>query len=247
MKLRTSHLLTSTRNQTIAIVLASLVIGFGTYLYLINYQANIERENSLVPVYVASSQILSGTSFEEIRSRNLVTRANFPKDSIPNTAITALASVEGSLKSKGVLEPGQIILSSYFQADARTDVSLKIPQGMLAVTISVDDVSRVGNFVLPGSRVVLFATGSGSSGTVATKILIPNTLVLGIGNQTDLNTSTLTLNPSPLVTIAVTPRDAQKVILAAQSMKLSLALAYNNDPESLLLPISRISLTEISS
>jgi Flp pilus assembly protein CpaB len=49
------------------------------------------------------------------------------------------------------------------------------------------------------------------------------------------------------VTIAVTPRDAQKVILAAQSMKLSLALAYNNDPESLLLPISRISLTEISS
>ncbi|NCW35095.1 MAG: hypothetical protein EBV91_03930, partial [Actinobacteria bacterium] len=70
MKLRTSHLLTSTRNQTIAIVLASLVIGFGTYLYLINYQANIERENSLVPVYVASSQIPSGTSFEEIRSRN---------------------------------------------------------------------------------------------------------------------------------------------------------------------------------
>ena len=230
--------------QAVLIAALAILVGLGTYLYLLSYQSRINGEQRLVSVYVANSEIATGTSFDEIKSRKLFRTASFPIKSLPQDALTRLDQISGNLKTKGPLASGQILIATYFDAQYRGDVSLTIPQGMLAITASIDDVSRVGNFVLPGSRVVVFATGSVGSGN-ATRVLIPSALVLAIGKQTGLSYSAQTISASPLVTLALTPRDAQKLVLAEQSLKITLALAYNNDPGALLSTGNQTTQTEL--
>ena len=233
-------LLKSPRAQSISIISLAILLGVGTYIYLLNYQSSLERKNQLVPVYVATSDIPSGTSLQEMQSRNLITLKNFPQKSIPTTAVSDLASISPALTTKGLLVSGQIVTTTFFTSVARTEVSLPIPPGMLAVSVSIDDVGRVANFVLPGSRVVVYATGAaGSSSEPGTRVLLSEALVLGIGNQTGLSLSSTSLVASPLVTLAVTPRDAERLILASQNLRISLALAYENNPAPLISNFSQ--------
>lgn len=224
-------LLQSPKSQSLLILGLSILVGLGTFLYLFRYEATLEAKNSLTRVYVATAEIPSGTTLKEIADRNWLTLRSIPEKSLPADAIRDFKSVDQTLKTRGLLTSGQLLLSSYFTSEVRADVALTIPRGMLATTISVDDVSRVGNFVLPGSKVVVFVT---SSTTNSTRVLLPSALVLSIGNQTNINLGSNSIAPSPLVTLALTPRDAQRLILASQNMKLTLALAYDNDPSSVL-------------
>jgi Flp pilus assembly protein CpaB len=227
------------------IVFLAIATGLSTYLYLLNYQSKVDRDRDLVPVYVAAAEIPSGTSFDEIKSRKLLNTTSLPQGAIPASALISLDQINGALRTKGILEPGQILFATSFTSEYRGEGSLAIPPGMLAVTVSVDDVARVGNFVMPGSRVVIFASGS-FGGSTATRTLIPSALVLAIGKETDLNYTATTLSPSPLVTVALNPRDAQRLVLASQNLKISLALAYNNDPGALLNTGSQISQADLA-
>lgn len=221
------------RIQAALVLVLSLFVGIGTYAYLIGYQVRLESDSELTPVYVASSEIAPGTSYGEITSNNLIELREFPKKSIPLSAITPSTTLDSNLKTRGVLSDGQILVADYFVMETVPDVGLRIPKGMLAVTISVDDVSRVGNFVSPGSRVVIFATSAGGSGSV-TRVLLPEALVIGIGAQTSQVSGSSLPTPSPLVTVALPPTDAQKLILASKTSEITLALAYENEPSALL-------------
>lgn len=218
----------NTKLQTAIIVVAALVIGAGTYIYLISFEARVTEERELTPVYVARSEIASGTSFADIKSGSLFEIRDLPAGSIPSDALNPESSIDTSLRTRGVLAAGQLLVTSYFTQEGMPETALSIPQGMLAVTISVDDVGRVGNFVVPGSRVAIYATKNN-----AVKVLLPEVLVIAVGDQTSLQSGTSTLT-SPLVTLALPPRDAERVIGATQDARLTLALAHANDPSSVL-------------
>ena len=224
----------SPRFQAILVLLLSLTLGLGTYFYLLNYQAKIEADNQLSPILVAKDEIPSGTSFAEIIANQLYEVKELPQASIPLNALAPGSNQEGSLKTRGPLVAGQILISSYFTPEARNRIGLEIPRGMLAITISVDDVARVGNFVLPGSRVVIFSTSGSSSNGSSTKVLIPEALVLGIGDQTEVGADIKNPLPSPMVTVALSPKDAERVIFAASTSQLTLALAHENDPYAVI-------------
>jgi Flp pilus assembly protein CpaB len=230
----------SPRTQATIMLITSLLAGIGTYLYLLGFQAKVESENALMSVYVARTEIGSGTSFAEIVSQNLFEVREMPRASLPSGTVGPETQLEASLKTRGILSSGQLLVSSFFTSEARAELGLPIPKAMLAVTISVDEVSRVGNFVLPGSRVVVFATGATGSGNSATKILIPDALVIGIGNQTDINLTSTTSLPSPMVTLALSPQDAEDLVLASQVSRLTLALAYENDPRKVLSSVNTL-------
>ncbi|NDA39990.1 MAG: Flp pilus assembly protein CpaB [Actinobacteria bacterium] len=222
------------RTQAGLVLILAIFVGVGTYLYLLHYQSEIESSNSLSPVYVAKSEISSGTSYGEIISRGLVEIRQMPVRSLPIGAITPSSTIQSDLKTRGLLASGQILVASFFATEAAPNIGLAIPKGMLAVTISVDDVARVGNFVSPGSKVVVFATSTSNSGTTQTRVLLSEALVLGIGSQTSQSVTSSIPLPSPLVTLALPPVDAQKLLLGSKTSEITLALAHENDPVSLI-------------
>lgn len=103
-----------------------------------------------------------------------------------------------------------------------------IPPGMRAISVRVNDVVGVAGFVLPGMRVDVLVTGqpSNSAETVARTVL-QNVAVLSAGQtiQTDGKNAIST----PVVTLLVTPEDAEALTLANNEGKIQLVLRNSSD------------------
>ena len=111
--------------------------------------------------------------------------------------------------------PNEPILESKLAPrEAGAGMAVAIPDGMRAVSIQVNDVIGVAGFIQPGSRIDLILTGIPKEGMeMASKIVIENLQVLATGQnvQQDANGKPQTV---PVVTLLVTPEQAEKITLA---------------------------------
>jgi pilus assembly protein CpaB len=102
-----------------------------------------------------------------------------------------------------------------------------IPPGQRAMSVKVDEVVGVAGFVVPGTKVDLVVTmrGNGSVTSPMSRTVLSNVLVLTAGTRYDQEQG-LKGEPQPatVVTLAVTPEDAEKIALASSEGKISLAL-----------------------
>src|SRR5207253_792317 len=99
-----------------------------------------------------------------------------------------------------------------------------IPPGMRAVSVRVNEVIGVAGFVVPGTRVDVLLTGNptGAAEQRATTVL-ENVAVIATGQKLERNTVG---DPqvTPVITLLVSPDDAQKLTLATTEGKIQLAL-----------------------
>jgi pilus assembly protein CpaB len=102
-----------------------------------------------------------------------------------------------------------------------------IPAGMRAMSVKVDEVIGVAGFVVPGTRVDLVVTlrGNSQSEEPMSRTVASNVLVLTAGTKLDQEQAKDGKpQPSTVVTLAVSPSDAERVALASSEGKISLAL-----------------------
>jgi pilus assembly protein CpaB len=99
-----------------------------------------------------------------------------------------------------------------------------IPAGMRAVSVRVNDVVGVAGFVLPGMRVDVLVTGRPPNyeGTVTTTVL-QNILVLSAGQTIQPEPRGQAIN-TPVVTLLVTPEQAETLTLAGNEGRIQLVL-----------------------
>lgn len=103
-----------------------------------------------------------------------------------------------------------------------------IPPGMRAMSVRVNEVVGVAGFVVPGTRVdvlVTFESRGQASDSVA-RVVVSNVQVLTAGTRFDQEKARQDNRPIPtsVVTLLVTPEDAQRVALAAAEGRLMLTL-----------------------
>src|SRR5579872_626400 len=104
-----------------------------------------------------------------------------------------------------------------------------IPPGMRAISVRVNDVIGVAGFVLPGMRVDVLVTGRppGHDDTVTTTVL-QNIAVLSAGKTTQADAKSQTIS-TPVVTLLVTPAQAESLTLANTEGRIQLVLRNSID------------------
>lgn len=119
-----------------------------------------------------------------------------------------------------------------------------ITPGMRAMSVKVDEVIGVAGFVVPGTRVDVLAImqppEERQQNSIA-KVVVANVQVLTAGTRYDQEKASKEGKaiPSSVVTLLVTPDDAQRVALAQAEGKLMLALRNPLDTDTPeLLPIA---------
>ncbi|GAD50480.1 Flp pilus assembly protein [Caenibius tardaugens NBRC 16725] len=153
---------------------------------------------------------------------------SWPADSVPQGAYRdgegqkLLTSGEVAIRP---IAQGEPILVS--RISSRAVLSANIPGDMRAVTVPVDAVSGVAGFVTPGDVVDVMLTrqipGDGATGDdKMTHVIMENVQVLAM----DLRAGEQNTDPtqSRTATLQVDPQGAQKLALATQIGRLSLAL-----------------------
>lgn len=108
-----------------------------------------------------------------------------------------------------------------------------IPAGMRALSVRVNEVIGVAGFTVPGTRVdVLAMVREGTSSM--SRIVVSNVQVLTSGTKYDQDQSRKDGQPikTTVVTLAVTPSDAERIALAATDGQIVLALRNPLDADA---------------
>jgi pilus assembly protein CpaB len=111
-------------------------------------------------------------------------------------------------------------------------LSVTIPDGQRAVSVRVDDVIGVAGFILPGTRVDVVVTlppePQLDQKLSLSQIVLQNVQVLAVGQvvQQDAQGKPITVS---VITLLVSPKDAETLVLASNEGKIQLALRNTLD------------------
>ncbi len=104
-----------------------------------------------------------------------------------------------------------------------------IPPGMRAMSVRVNDVVGVAGFVLPGMRVDVLVTGRPPGRNESfTRTVLQNLTVLSAGQIFETDGKSQSIN-TPVVTLLVSPSDAETLTLANSEGHIQLVLRNSSD------------------
>jgi pilus assembly protein CpaB len=106
--------------------------------------------------------------------------------------------------------------------DGGGGLPILIPTGMRAVSVRVDEVIQVAGFVTAGTRVDVLVTLD-SEGPSITRLILQNVQVLAAGQKVERDVEGTPFTVT-VITLLVSPDDAEKLTLAAAEGRIQLAL-----------------------
>ncbi|GAB3990396.1 Flp pilus assembly protein CpaB [Nocardioides marmoraquaticus] len=213
---------------------AAVVALLGTLLvffYVRGADARADARYEAVQVLRVAKPIAAGESVAAAQAAGkFVTGTISSQDRLPG----ALAGLE-PLEDQVALTPmyaGEQVVEDKFGA-VGSEAELPIPAGKLAISMNLDDPSRVAGFLDPGDKVAVLMSGSDEDGPW-TRLLLRNVQVIGTGS-TSATVSAQSAGdpeaaaapdelPQALLTLAVSQREAEQLTFANNNGTLSLAL-----------------------
>jgi pilus assembly protein CpaB len=203
---------------------AALVAAMVVYSALKKREAEVQQAKlQSVDIVVAAHPLGIGTKLDATSVRT----ARWSRDSLPPGAFTDPSAVINKYTKNSFVENQPIVDSWLFSGDKNAGVlPLLIPTGMRALSVPVDEVSDIAGFVLPHAHVdVLVTVASGDK--PLSKIVLQDVEVLAIAQDIEQ------VNDKPqvvhVVTMLVTPDQAERLTLASGQGGLRLALRNYDD------------------
>jgi len=211
-------------------ILGLVALVFGGFLAMQVYRNLQIRTSAATPasteVLVAARDIQIGTRVGE----GDVRAVRFPSADLPAGFFTSRNKVVG----RGAILPitkGEFFLPSKLAAEnSGTGLPSLIPPGMRAVSVRVNDVVSVAGFVIPGTRVDVLLTGTPPGGKEpVTTTVLENALVRAVGQRIEGTSGDP--QTAAVITLLVSPEDAQKLTLATSEGRIQLSLRNLVDSE----------------
>jgi pilus assembly protein CpaB len=169
----------------------------------------------------------------------MMKQVNFLKGSLPEGSFSDLSSLVGRVLIYPVKTREPILESRLAPRNVTTSgVAAVISLRKRAVAVKVDKVIGVSGFIHPGSRVdVLITMGTGRTSHPVTKIVLESLLVLAVGpERKEKKGLEERASSTDVITLEVTPEEAEKLALASVEGKIQLALRNFNDTENVSTP-----------
>jgi pilus assembly protein CpaB len=204
------------------------VASFGVYRAI----QNIPERTKYIPAHylvVAKQDVPVGTLIEAQHVR----LAGWPQDTNVEGSFAKIEDVLGRGATAQLVTNEPITERKLAPKEAGGGLTPTIPAGMRAMSVKVNDVIGVAGFTVPGTRVDVLVTVRDTNQTSISRAVLNNITVLAAGTKFDQEQSK---NGQPIktavVTLLVTPPDAEKLALAQTEGQLLLALRNPLDIEA---------------
>jgi len=226
--------------------LTAIVLAAAATMAVFLYVRGIERaqtDGADVRVVVAKQDILAGTDLDELIEEGAFDYADIPQDAEVEGAITTLSDLEGKKTSSPILAGEQISTARIQGSNDLPGGVLGIPDGFQAMSVALEAQRTAGGAIQNGDNVAVYATfdeageaeataratGANSAtvrvagGNGVTLALVPEARVLDIAAP-GTGAAIAQDGQTSLVTLALSPQDAQKVAFAQETGRVFLAL-----------------------
>jgi pilus assembly protein CpaB len=223
------------RTRLLMIGVLALALGFvaSVYVYRSLQSRTSSGSESGVDVIVAADDLQVGARVEEHDIKII----KIPAADLPSGAPRRRSDVLGH----GVIVPiskGEFILPNRLAGEnAGSGLPSLIPPGMRAVSVRVNEIVSVAGFVTPGTRVDVLLTGTPGGGEQQTTTVLQNVAVLASGHTLE-RTATGEAQTTAVITLLVSPDDAQRLTLASSEGHIQLALRNPLDTKQDEVPSS---------
>lgn len=222
--------------NTKAVIIFGLAIVFGVAaVFLVQdwmKKRTVQAARTSMPtttVVVAKTPLEFGAI---LRAEHLAA-IEWPARAVPTGSFRTVKELVEGEEPRVVLRPVEIneplLKTKVSGFGGRASLSAVLSDTMRAATIRVNDVNGVAGFVLPGDRVDVMLTRDKEGGNarargagLITDVLLQNVKVLA--TDQNFNESKEKVSVAKAVTLEVTARQAQKLVLAQTVGTLSLAL-----------------------
>lgn len=218
------------RRKWMALVLALVSGGAAGYLALGYMNKPLSPRSAsasaATQIVVAARDLALGT----VLAPGDVKTIAWPSLTVP----PGYAASEEQVIGRGLITPVSanepLMTAKLADKEAGGGLPIVIPEGMRAVSVKVDEVIGVAGFVLPGTRVDVLVTLSDNSERqeAATRLILQNVQTLASG-QTIQKNANGEPQTATVITLLVTPEEAEKLTLAATEGQIQLALRNTLD------------------
>jgi pilus assembly protein CpaB len=212
----------------ILLLLLSLVSGVVAVIWLHNLNSTAPAEADAGPSIVVASKNLD---YGDHIGPDDLRVVKWPAGSAPAGSFGKIEDLAGPGVDRVVLRPMEanepVLATKVSGNGGKSSLSSVIEADKRAVTIRVNDATGVAGFVQPGDHVDILLTHSdGTPAAAATsakiEVLLQDVLVRAIDQDTNVRKDAA--GAIKVVTVEVSPRDAQKLTLASSIGTLSLTL-----------------------
>ena len=218
--------------RTVSFLVLSL--GLASAAAYLNWSYLSEARESPVTssaptAYVAVA--LRDISISEVLNPLLVETKPWPADMVPNGAFDSMEPLVGRVPNRHFAAGEPILESGLFAEGANGGLSPLIQSGLRAMSVKVDQVIGIAGFVAVGTRVDVLATIKRGVGSEAfSQVVVQDIRVLAVDQTLDPHEN----DPSDrisVVTLEVTPNQAQKLAFVSIQGKIQLALRNPRDSD----------------
>lgn len=216
-----------------------LLAALGVHRY-IQERVEVERArlgvaHERVEVLVAARALQRG---ESVSPANLAVRS-LPREVIPGGALSPsrIDAVQG-LRLQWPMQAGEPLLASAVFAAESAGLSSRLRHGVRALTIAVDETNAISGLLQPGDRIDLLLSWrptpvAGVSLPELTRTVMQDVVVIATGR----NARAVPSEDAPgrtfsAITVEVDPEQAQRLVVAQRSGRLTAVLRNPSDRES---------------
>ena len=226
------------KHKPIILFSAGIILALLTSFMAYNWLQGKAEGKEVVPVKtqkvaVATTDLSWGTVVRE----EMIKMVPYLQESLPQGHFTDASSLEGRVLITP-LRVGEPFFESRLAPTSITTggVAAVVSQKKRAMAVKVDKVIGVSGFVHPGNRVDVLVTLKriGQTNKPITKTVLENILVLAAGTEIEKKGKSEKPATVDVITLEVTPEEAEKLALAATEGKIQLALRNYNDIEEVL-------------
>jgi pilus assembly protein CpaB len=212
----------------LAVVLAMAIAGVVSYAFYARVKMQKADSFKAVKVVAATKALTAGSPI----TADSVALIDWPANMPVNGAKDKLEDVIGRSVIYPISEHQPVLESDLALAGSGIGLTVKIPEGMRAVSVRSNDVVGVAGFLYPGSHVdVLVTSKVDNSPTPLTQTILPNVEVLTAGQkiEPDPTGKPETVN---VVTLLLKPEDGEKLVLASSQGSIQFVLRNGADQNS---------------
>jgi pilus assembly protein CpaB len=221
--------------RTVTFLIAAL-LALGTGFLTFSYLSSVNRTGGVVAtpriIVVAARDIPARAAI----TLDMLSTVRRPADAVDSDSIAVPATAVGSI-ARVTIPSGSAVTASKIGRAFDAGLTERIPRGMRAISIPIDKVKGVANFIQAGDHVDVIALTRAGPGTPPQALtILRNTVVLAIGSTDEPATiGASTASPAPdsnitTATLEVTPKQADLLALADVNTTLRLDLRQPKEP-----------------
>jgi pilus assembly protein CpaB len=206
-----------------SVVLALVVAGI---FYQITSHAAGGPRSEMKDLVTAAEPMTIGVNIKP----NQVKISKIPVEAFPKGGFSKVEEVLDRPVISNILADEAVVEGRLAPRGSGMGLAPVIPSGMRAVAVRVNEVVGVAGFVLPGMRVDVLVTGRppSSEGNSVTSTVLQNITVLSANQQMQTDGRGAAI-PATVVSLLVTPEQAETITLASSEGRIQLVLRNGSD------------------